>query len=222
MKKATSRAKNAILHGCYATDLLLPWESRKAFDALHAEFIEEFDPQTPIEREMVLDLARYRWLKRRVMRGAQLRYRADPLAIELKQSGAKGVNQLSAIVRKKRKEEFGPRHAIVYSQEAIETLCMKLAISMEETFQGKKTIDDFKTMTKTLFDGLKNCVELEKSLSEVHSVFERAYLPRDMETLVRIEAALDLRFEKALSRLIQYREFRKINKKVAPKLVNAG
>jgi hypothetical protein len=36
--------KNALVHGLYAKDVLLPWDSREEFERLHADLKAEFFP----------------------------------------------------------------------------------------------------------------------------------------------------------------------------------
>jgi hypothetical protein len=60
------RKKNALAHGIYGKDILLPWESRKDFKKLLADLRDEFQPEGRMEIEIVFDLAHSRWQKYRV------------------------------------------------------------------------------------------------------------------------------------------------------------
>jgi hypothetical protein len=60
------RKKNALAHGIYGKDILLPWESRKDFKKLLADLRDEFRPEGRMENEIVFDLAHSRWQKYRV------------------------------------------------------------------------------------------------------------------------------------------------------------
>ena len=61
-----SRKKNALAHGVYAEDIILPWESHEEFVTLFKDLAEEFRPDGRMEEEVVLDLAHLRWQKRGV------------------------------------------------------------------------------------------------------------------------------------------------------------
>jgi hypothetical protein len=65
-QSAKPRKKNALAHGIYGKDILLPWESRKDFKKLLADLQDEFRPEGRMENEIVFDLAHFRWQKYRV------------------------------------------------------------------------------------------------------------------------------------------------------------
>src|SRR5262245_42472430 len=70
---------NAITHGAYAKDLLLPNESPEEFERLHQGLIKEWNPTGTTEDEAVLTIAKWMWSKRRIERfyreeAADLRY----------------------------------------------------------------------------------------------------------------------------------------------------
>ena len=59
---------NAITHGAYAENLILPGESIREFKLLHRALIDEWKPTGALEEDTVLTLAQCIWLKRRVDR----------------------------------------------------------------------------------------------------------------------------------------------------------
>jgi len=68
----SGRAKNALIHGVYSSEILLEGESGDDFHALLDALREEFIPSGALEDELVFDLARWRWLKRRAMRAREV------------------------------------------------------------------------------------------------------------------------------------------------------
>lgn len=74
-----SRKKNALTHGIYGKDILLPWESREEFEKLLAELRDEFQPSGRMENEIVFDVAHLRWQKYRVHQMWIAAAYADPL-----------------------------------------------------------------------------------------------------------------------------------------------
>jgi hypothetical protein len=50
------RKKNALAHGVYGKDILLPWESMKDFKKLLVDLRDEFRPEGRMENEMFLIL----------------------------------------------------------------------------------------------------------------------------------------------------------------------
>ena len=63
--------KNAITHGLYATDIVLPWEDQQLFDDLLRARFDEFCPDGILEEETVFELASLHWKKRRFEAGVQ-------------------------------------------------------------------------------------------------------------------------------------------------------
>ena len=51
-----SRKKNALTHGIYGKDILLPWESCEEFEKLLAELQDEFQPNGRMENEIAFDV----------------------------------------------------------------------------------------------------------------------------------------------------------------------
>jgi hypothetical protein len=68
MARKPGGQNNAITHGAYAEDLILPGESVREFKLLHRGLIEEWKPTGTLEQDTVLTIAQCIWLKRRVDR----------------------------------------------------------------------------------------------------------------------------------------------------------
>jgi hypothetical protein len=67
----STASKNALIHGVYASDILLPGESEEHFDELHQALRRDLNPESPLEEEAVLDIVRFHWLKRRAIKAAK-------------------------------------------------------------------------------------------------------------------------------------------------------
>jgi hypothetical protein len=63
-----NRRHNALKHGAFANELLVLEENQKDFDELHNSCIQELKPAGPLEEEVVLDIAKCIWRKRRIER----------------------------------------------------------------------------------------------------------------------------------------------------------
>jgi hypothetical protein len=46
----TKRSKNAITHGVYAEEVVLPWEDAQAFDKLHQDVRRDLKPSGYLQR----------------------------------------------------------------------------------------------------------------------------------------------------------------------------
>src|SRR5436190_22783333 len=63
--------KNAITHGLYAADTVLPDENPQEFDELERAFFDEYCPEGISEKLAVSELASLHWKKRRFEAGLQ-------------------------------------------------------------------------------------------------------------------------------------------------------
>lgn len=54
-------SKNALSHGFYADEIVLPWEKQQEFDDLHEALRDEYCPDGVSEEAAVFDLASLHW-----------------------------------------------------------------------------------------------------------------------------------------------------------------
>ena len=76
--------KNALSHGLYSKDIILPWESQDDFEKLHNDFRDEWKPNGCSEEQAVLKLTNYAWLERRMAKSSQLKFFQSTASQELK------------------------------------------------------------------------------------------------------------------------------------------
>jgi hypothetical protein len=94
MAKNKSVSRNALVHGLYAKDVLLPWDCRDDFEKLHADLKAEFSPRGRAEEEAVLDLAVLHWRKQTVWRMWQTAVLKDPFTIDILQTNGKSWSKI--------------------------------------------------------------------------------------------------------------------------------
>src|SRR5215472_612191 len=82
------RSKNALKHGAFSREVILPGESRKDYERLLAELEAEYSPSGPSEIYLVNHLASLLWRERRlqVYRQARLETRVRTIESNNKQS----------------------------------------------------------------------------------------------------------------------------------------
>jgi hypothetical protein len=56
----------ALKHAAYSTTTILPGEDRAAFEELHQELLDEYEPEGISEIDVIADLAHLTWRKRNV------------------------------------------------------------------------------------------------------------------------------------------------------------
>ena len=78
-----SRSRNALVHGLYAKDVLLPWDAKDDFEKLHADLRAEFMPHGRAEEETVLDLTFLHWHKQTLWRMWQTAVLKDPFTLDI-------------------------------------------------------------------------------------------------------------------------------------------
>jgi hypothetical protein len=72
------------------TDIVLSWESKLEFEALHQAFREDYNPQGASEEEAVFDLASLHWKKRRLNIGSKLAFHRQSGSEELTEASKGG------------------------------------------------------------------------------------------------------------------------------------
>src|SRR6516162_1413656 len=71
IRGAKYKRPNALKHGVYATPVIIPGESRKEFEELLAELLDEYKPLGPSLRHAVHCLADSMWRLRRLKKSVQ-------------------------------------------------------------------------------------------------------------------------------------------------------
>ena len=98
-KKKKPRNRNALVHGLYAKDVLLPWDSKEDFERLHEDLKAEFDPRGRAEEEAVLDLALLHWNKQTLRRMRQSAVLKDPFTWDIVQTERKSWHEIRKRLR---------------------------------------------------------------------------------------------------------------------------
>jgi hypothetical protein len=162
-----SKTKNALIHGVYASDNVLPWESEEDFEYVHAELRAEWGPEGRTEDETVLSLARLHWLKHRLMRSTQIAFRKDPFVAELDKAGVKSWADVQTFLQSRADEGNSVMKAVR------ETL--------EELTTATKHASDLMTAADTNTHKMYEGIELVRSMFDKHhsAVYQKAF---DMAT----------------------------------------
>src|SRR5437868_5915590 len=91
---------NALVHGVYSRDILLPWEKREDFETLVRGLNDELHPSGRAEEETVLDVAFAMWKKRDLERLWVLQICKSPFTQEIVKSGKKSWTGIRKHARK--------------------------------------------------------------------------------------------------------------------------
>ena len=211
-KSEKKKPAAALVHGLYAKDVLLPWDSKEDFEKLHDDLKAELFPCGRAEEETVLDLANMHWRKHTLWRMRMIAVLKDPFTqdiLETEQKSWAGIRKrLRAAAKSEHSLLGGLEATVTHLQSRIQRLQKKLSESSdtEEIKVREQTLDAcmrvFGERAIPLLHKLKQGPDAEQA-------FDNAYVPECLEKMERLEAALDARIAKLLARLVGLKEFKR-------------
>lgn len=210
--------------------MVLEWESADDLVKLRDDLWAELQPQGRLEEETVLGIVNLTWHKRRVMRAAQLGYRRDPFAIEVARANPASLDDIVTLITSavqngadlssKAKESLDSLKKAIEKINQINIACFP---GHSQTGDAKKAFEAAHTaaqavkfvekISRQVFDRLVKLEEASKTPAA--TVYEKAYSSEHLEKLLRIEAALDARIDKQLSRLVNLKEYKRLRKETS-------
>jgi len=225
----TRTGKNALVHGLYASDIVLEWESEIDFECLFRDLKSEWMPRGRQEMETVLSLARLNFLKHRLMRSSQMAFRSDPFLAEAKKAGAKTWSDISDLMQQKATEQDSLITDMRTASQELTTALKHASAAMTAADKDSQDIyrkvevvhDNFKKFHGPLYGKVfnrlfqKNPKVHDKNAPDAYierpELFaEQAYHPDYLEKLVRLEASIDTRIDKLLQRLTSIKEYKRL------------
>jgi hypothetical protein len=228
-RPAKSRNKNALTHGIYGKDILLPWESREEFEKLLAELRDEFPASGRMENEIVFDLAHWRWQKYRVHQMWIAAAYGDPFVSDLIKAGQKswvGMRNYLKRASKDRRMISDLENALFSGriEEDVKTVVEliqtgKLAGSATKSSETRKR--EFNASRIVMNDFTIPLIEAYKDRPNAEDSLRRMYSPEYLEPIIRLEAMIDARIDKALGRLANLKEYKRLAATYSPPLISA-
>ena len=223
-----SRKKNALTHGIYGKDILLPWEPREEFEKLLAELRDEFQPSGRMENDIVFDLAYWRWQKYRAHQMWIAAAYANPFVSDLVKAGQKSWAGMRKHLKCKAKgmrmmSELQNESFLEQTAEAAKTLAEliqtgKLTDSATKTSETRsREANAFRNVVKDFSIPL---IEAFKDRPNAEGSLLRTYSPENLEPIIRLEAMIDARIDKALGRLVNLKEYKRLAATYSPPLIS--
>jgi hypothetical protein len=205
------RKKNAMAHGIYGEDVLLPWESRKDFERLLTDLREEFRPDGRMEDDIVFDLAHLRWQKYRLHKLYAAAAHRDPFVSDLVKARRKSWAGMRDHLRRESENERGISHMLTevfleQTEKVAETVAKAVfgsKLNNSEVVQAKAYLDVSTNFTLPLIETFESRPSAEDSL-------RRTYSTKYLEPIIRLDAMIDARIDKALARLVSLKEYKRV------------
>ena len=210
--KKKARSRKPLVHGLYAKEVVLSWDSKDDFEKLHEDLRAEFFPCGRAEEEAVLDLAVAHWNKHTLWRMRQSAVLKDPFTWDIVQTGCKswqGVRkQLRAMARSGGSLQGIGEAALSNLRSEMERVQRKIEQSSDRE-EIKRLEHKMGACLRLLTDHVTLFLLLATQAPNAEKAFDNAYAPESMEKLIRLEAALDARIAKILARLVGLKEFKR-------------
>src|SRR5262249_10545869 len=191
----TPTSKNALVHGLYASEIVLPWESEKDLETLFRELKIEWMPHGRQEMETVLSIARLNFLKHRLMRSTQIAFRRDPFLAELEKDGAKSWADVAARLEERSKTDDQQSSVFKETGEQLNKTLVDITThitaqdrDMQEIWRKVELVNDlFDRLSKDYFAFVKKEPSTKKLLTpnafiaNPTDLLEQAYHPDYLE-----------------------------------------
>ena len=216
MKGKRRAAQNARKHGAYAQVALLPWESIEEFDKLRRDLVAEWDPVGVLQRHCVDTVAELLLRKGRVQQMLHAGFRTDPNGRALRKAGANNFEDVRRYERKlaKRKRNFESRcESLLQSLEAVADAARN---GDDEKLENLET-DRFKEFGNAV---IKNVCEIATKARAFTSTASSAYDPEWFEHILKLEAMIDARIDKTTARIINLKEYARLEAQREPRTVS--
>ena len=212
MSNENTKSPRRFTHGLYTRDVLMPWDDRDEFNALHEELQKEYFPVGPSEEQCVVDLTLAYWHKQTLWKLRTATVLRDPFTQQIVATEKKSWGAIRGGLRKEAIEEHGLKQAMEAAVEDIVADLMRLTrkLAKEQSPAEAKQSADHLSLAVDLFNSqLMPLFEKGRQLPDAEGAFDKHYLPEDLERVMRLEAAIDARITKLLARLVAIKEFKR-------------
>jgi hypothetical protein len=207
------RSRNALVHGLYARDVLLPWDSKEDFEKLHEDLKAEFSPHGRAEEEAVLDLAFLHWHKQTLWRMwpiAVIKDQFTPDIVETERKSWSGIRKSLRAAANDQRTLVGALESGTAAQLLAQiTRLQKQMYATSDTEEVKRVEEKMFALLRALNDYVFPLLERLRQGPNAEQAFDKAYSVDSLEKVIRLEAALDARIGKVLARLVGLKEFKR-------------
>ena len=215
-----AKKQNALKHGVYSREVMLPGEKWSDYEALRNAHYDEFMPEGVIEECLVDELFKLRWRKRRMDQYDQIRLRQR--AAQLQENNDMSRHRMNL-------KTFAAEFSNATSVEAVEQILFLLSPLYANTIIGKLPREMFEDPTKwgpAIGKYLSNFKSEEPLEDEAlfAEVVDPDLMEKEISRSIRLEEAID----RKIKRIFQVKAAKQIfpnmrkNATSEPKLVSAA
>jgi len=206
-------AQNALIHGVYASDIILPWESEDEFNKLWEGIRSEFKTMGVLEEEIVYDMAILRWRKHRANRSVQLAFYQTPFARDVQESGKKGLRSirrhLSKLVTEKEHVKNLFEAGVAKLSETASGVGEQAATQKKYSGRNTKRLEKKLQALEKQITALRPIIERVENLDDAEKIFASAHSLDSIDHAIDVESRLDAQLGKHISSLAMMREFKR-------------
>jgi hypothetical protein len=209
-KRMAKKPQNALVHGVYASDVILPGENVEEFDAMLDGLRKEFRPTGVLEEQLVFEIAHLQWKKARANRYAQVHLLRCRFIRDVKNTAKHTARGIARALDKHSNAAENPhnqlRDAIATLQERCQALSRRFSFeSLAERIEA--VISELNTLEPIV--KLATTREIEEGAPDALTIIERAN---------KLEAQLDAQIERKTRQLVMTKEFARLYTQ-SPKLI---
>src|SRR5262245_1986431 len=176
---ASKGNRHALQHGLYSRETVLPWESEQTFNDLHRSFVDELNPDGPLEEEAVRESAELHLRKQRLAMGYLLPFYRQLPSPELTEAARQGLIALATYLGSASSTMPGPITAT--SSQILDFIKGKIG-GDSAAQQRNHTAPAYTAPTSS------------------SNIVEQAYDPAGLALRLKIETAIDNRIAKVMTR----------------------
>ena len=180
----SKRSKNALTHGGYAQDVVLPWEDAQAFEKLYEDLCRDLKASNYLQREKVRQIAKEIVRKQRLAIAYVLPFYKKQMTPELMEAAKGGVAGIAAYL------------ADPSNHSGVEFM------STEELLMRVKRGE-----LKSKDEGSINAKEISNKNRITSDLVEQAYDLDTLEKHLKIETMIDNRIKSHLAGLVALKSY---------------
>jgi len=216
MSKSRSK-RNALRHGVYSREPMLPGEKMGDYEALRAELYEEWAPEGATERGLVDRLVALYWRRQRLERYEHLRLEERLDAIYDKNEGNRHLQYL---------KNLAPQFVDAEGVEAVEKILSQLSPFYANLIPERNPECNDPARWGAAIGALLSSLKPEHLLDSP-AMFVAIVNPDSFECEIARSERVDEAFDRTIKRLMQVKTAKQIfpnmqrNAKAAPKLIRA-